>query len=198
MNWLKRIFPILFLAACAGGAAYVALHVSLHRALGAQCELKENFAAAGRPAYWHHCVCWGLKYNENPPPAPNADATRCFGLVRKSWIDTDEIAIKDLADRERAARNQRMFEKLAPDAQARVQDAYKKLQKGAFRNDYPYVLEQAKVILLEVDDYGETKALETMAREALEARSPPPPALEPPRAPEPIPLNAAPDPKVGL
>lgn len=170
---LRKLLPIFFLFLCAAGAAWVALHISLHGALGPQCELKENFASAGRPAYSHHCVCYGIKYNENPPPWPGADAKRCLGLVKKSWVDTDEIALKEIGDRERQAKSERLFERLPTETQKKVEAAYKRLREGAFRNDYDYMLEQAKVILLEVDDYGETRKLETLAKEAIERREHP-------------------------
>jgi hypothetical protein len=205
----KSLLPTFFLILCAAGAAYGALHISLHENLGPQCELKEGFAAAGRPAYSHHCVCWGLKYNENPQPTPNADAKRCFGIVRKSWVDTDDIAVHELEEQTRQAKNGRMFDKLAPEVQAKIERAYKRLREGAFRHDYPYMLEQTKIILLEVDDYGETKALEALAREKIAQSTEPvidtrtevriststaetPPA--PPPEPEPLPaLPATPE-----
>lgn len=174
MTRLKKLLPLVFLALCAAGAGWVALNLSLHGSLGPQCELKENFASAGRPAYWHRCACLGIRYNQNPPPWPGADATRCFGLVKKSWTDTDEIALKVIEERERAAKSQHLFERLSPEAQKKVEAAYKKLRQGAFRNDYEYMLEQARIILLEVDDYGETRALETMAKEAIERQKNPP------------------------
>ncbi len=161
--------PLFFLVLFAIGAAYLATHVSLHEPLGPICELKEKFVAAGRPAYTHHCVCWGIKYNENPPPAPNAEAKRCFGLVKRSWTDVDEIAVQELAAQEAAARSAQMFDRLPPEAQRRVKTAYGKLRQAAFRRDYQFMLDQAKIILVEVDDYGETRALETVARKALEA-----------------------------
>ena len=165
---LGRLTPLIFLGICCAGAGYVALHFSLHGNLGPSCDLKEQFATPKRPAYTHHCVCWGIKYNENPQPGPGADATRCFGTIRRSWTDTDDIAVKMTADREQAVKSEAFFERLSPEAKARVQAAYRRLREGAFRHDYPYMLEQTKAIFLEVGDYGDTKALETMARVALE------------------------------
>ena len=122
----------------------------------------------GRPAYWHHCRCLGLVYNENPPPWAGADATRCFGIVRKNWTDVDEIALKLVGEGERRSKSSRIFERLPLETQKKIEAAYKRLREGAFRNDYPFMLEQANIILLEIDDYGETRALETLAKAAMD------------------------------
>lgn len=166
MSAQRIVFSGFFLLACVA-AVYAVRYVNLRIPLGPQCELKESFASVGRPAYSHHCVCWGIKYAENPPPVTGSDAVRCFGIVRKRWTDTDETAVQEIAARERRAASSRAFEKLSPEAQERVQANYHKLQQAFFRSDFPRMLELAHAILGEVDDFGDTRAFETVARKSL-------------------------------
>jgi hypothetical protein len=166
MSKRGKSLPVL-VAVLAPLAFFAAGRLRVHRNLGPVCDVKERFAAPGRPAYWRHCQCLGIRYYESPPPAPGSDSVRCFGVIRRSWTDTDEIALKMIEERERAARTGRSYESLPPELQDKVKAAYTALQRAAFRHDYPAMLEQSRFILLQVDDYGDTKSLEAGARETL-------------------------------
>jgi hypothetical protein len=148
--------------------------------LGPVCDLNENFASPGRPAHAHHCKCFGVRYFEAPGSGRPAgsEATRCLGLVKRSWTDTDEAALKDIAERDRRASSQRVFDKLPVPMQEKLKAVYVQLQKADFRHDYPLVRELAAQILQEVDNLGDTRAMDAVAQNAL---SPPAQnALSPP------------------
>jgi hypothetical protein len=137
--------------------------------LGPLCDLNENFASPGRPAYAHHCQCVGLRYFEKPGSgrASGSEATRCLGLVKRSWTDTDEVALKEIAEKERRAGSQRIFDRLSPAAQDKLKAVYGKLMQASFRHDYIVTHELASQILSEVDDLGDTRAMDAVAQKAL-------------------------------
>lgn len=141
--------------------------------IGPVCDLNESFASPGRPAYAHHCKCFGLRYFESPGSArpPGSDATRCLGVVKRSWTDTDEAAVKELAENERRASSQRVFDKLSPEVQEKLKATYRRLLQAAFRHDYTLMHELAGQILAEVDDLGETRAIDAVAQKALEPKA---------------------------
>jgi len=141
--------------------------------IGTVCDLNETFASPGRPAYAHHCKCLGLRYLESAGSARprGSEATRCLGVVKRRWTDTDEAALRELAEKERRASSQRNFDKLAPEVQERIKATYGKLQQASFRRDYPLVHELASQILQYVDDLGETRAIDAVAQKMLEPKA---------------------------
>ena len=172
MSKHSKVFPILITIATPLIFLGV-MRAGYQQNIGPLCELNENFASPGRPAHAQHCKCLGIKYFESPstPRPAGSNATRCFGVIKKSWSDTDEAALKEVKEKERSASNTRMFERLPLETQEKIRSTYKKLQQSAFRHDYPLMLEQSRAILLEVDDYGETRGFEAQAKKATEPKA---------------------------
>ncbi|MGZ3658373.1 MAG: hypothetical protein ACXVCS_22670 [Bdellovibrionota bacterium] len=165
----SKAFPI-FITILTPLIFFGVMRAGYQQNIGPVCDLNENFASPNRPAYAHHCKCLGIRYFESPTATrpPGSNATRCFGQVRRSWTDTDEAALKEVQEHERQARSAHGFEKLAPEAQDRIRATYRQLQQAAFRHDYPRMKELANGILLEVDDYGDTRAMDAVARKSAE------------------------------
>ena len=80
--------------------------------------------------------------------------------------DVDEIALKILEEKKSSV-GKRSFERLNPSDQRLIEAQYRILQQAAFRKDFPRMLELSRKILLLVDDYGDTRAFEAVARKSL-------------------------------
>jgi hypothetical protein len=174
----SKLFPV-FITIAAPLIFFAVMRAGYQQNIGPVCDVNENFASPGRPAYAHHCKCFGIRYFEAPGSGRPAgsEATRCLGMVKRSWLDTDETALKDIAEKERHASSQRVFDKLSPPVQEKLKVVYRQLQQATFRHDYPRVRELAAQILQEVDDFNDTRAMDLVAQNAL--NPPVPPTLEP-------------------